>query len=125
MFRSHAAYLEVIHTPGSESRSIDLLVAQRGWIATAGLLTGATVDSILQAQGVNLVCSALDAIRELGRVWSKLESDWISPIQIRPAIIGDDVLVAGVLETQVYDTVGSLQYFGLVNVTSVNILIRQ
>ena len=85
--------LQEVHAPGSEGFRVRELVVVAGGIARAGHDAGAGIHAELQAFGVDIVRQVLHAVGELFRI--RNEEAVFVPLAEGPAVVDDQVLIAG------------------------------
>src|SRR5438067_933864 len=93
--------LKVILTVNAPSRpgsGINALVTDTCRITGTCLCTGTAVDANLEAQVMNLVCKARDAIRESVRIGNQLVRLSVAATLHRPAIVEIDIFITGILQ---------------------------
>jgi len=79
--------LEIVDPPSSKSSSIEILVADLGWVTTTCLSASTTVYANLQTQGVDGICNTFDARGELRRVRDDLAGSIVAAGLYGPAVV--------------------------------------
>ncbi len=97
---------EVVDAPGGEEEGVLIFVALAAGVAAAGFGAGAAVDAEFEAAGVEEIAEGFHAGGELGWVWHEV------PVGVAffegPAVVEDDVGVAGVAHAVCHHGVGGL-----------------
>ncbi|KAI3478227.1 hypothetical protein L1887_59838 [Cichorium endivia] len=97
--------LEVLEAGVGPALSVDVLVAERADVVSAGHGACRRVDAGLEAEGLDLVDDGLEAVGELLRVGRDLLGVGIALVCL-PAVVDDDVVVAELVEALALDGLG-------------------